>query len=372
MDSERTPDDGRMAQGSRSSASEGDGSLPPVTVAIINHDGMATLPAVVDALLASDYPDRTVVLVDDHSTDGSPEWFQETHPELPVLRTGPDGGRASVGRNLALRWARTPFVFLVDNDVVVRPDAVGILVETLATRPDVFACSPRLVYARDPDRIYFGGSNLHYLAVSCDASRGLDVTAREAEEPFPSLCNGILLVRREVAVEMGGFDTEYAFGWGEDGELPVRAILGGWRCLHVPGAVATHVEKRRGTARAEAQIQNRIRMLLTVYSGRSLLLLAPALLAFEVALAGAAVAKGFAGDYLRAARGAIGALPAIRARRATIQASREASDRALLCAGDLTPTGALSRSWLVRAASRAATVFFGGYWWVVRPFLGRR
>lgn len=372
MDTERTHGDTPAGRGAPSSTSAEAGSLPAVTVAVINHDGMETLPAVVEALLASDYPDRTVVLVDDHSTDGSVEWFEEAHPGLPVLRTGPEGGRASIGRNLALRWARTPFVFLVDNDVVVQPDAIGILVQALAARPDVFACSPRLVYARDPDRIYFGGSNLHYLAVSCDAARGLGVSEREAGAPFPSLCNGILLLRREVALEMGGFDTEYAFGWGEDGELPVRSILRGWRCLHVPRAVGTHVEKRRGTARAEAQIRNRIRMLLTVYSRRSLLLLAPALLAFEVALAGTAVLKGFGGDYLRAVRTEVGELPAIRRRRATIQASRAASDRALLRAGDLTPTGALSRSRLVRAAARVATVLFAGYWRLVRPLVGRR
>src|SRR5690606_1866722 len=106
------------------------------------------------------------------------------------------------------------------------------------------------------------------------------------------------LLDRTAALSLGGFDEGYMFGWGEDAELPLRARLAGWQCLHVPRACALHVDRPRGKGRAQAQFYNRVRMILTQYDSRTLMLLAPMLLAVEAMLLAASIAMGVADCWL--------------------------------------------------------------------------
>ena len=126
-----------------------------------------------------------------------------------------------------------------------------------------------------------------------------------------------------------------------------------------------HDAKRHGVGRAYAQIVNLQRVVLSYFSGRSLLLLAPSLIAFEIALLSVATVKGFAGDYFRA----LGQTWRSRRDRAWLQRRRRVADRDLLAGGDFELPGAAPDGAWFRLGTMLAGALFGLNWWLIRRLL---
>lgn len=340
----------------------------PVTVCVSNYNGMHVLEPTLQALRALP-EDVDRIVVDDGSTDGSPEWVATRYPEVRVVSMGRNTGRLGAVRNRALREARTRYVMLIDNDVRMTPDCVRELLRVLLSRPKAMCCTLRILDADRPDRIYLDGAGLHYVCLATGLSRGLDVEAAPAGPPRPTIGSGIMLIDRERSQRIGDFDEDYLHGFGEDGEYHFRARISGYEVLHVPTAVCYHVEREHGAQRAYAQIYNRYRILLCIYATRTLWLTAPVLLAFEVALTALSLVRGFFGLRVAALRQIFRERHALRKRRAEVQALRRVSDRAVLGAEMIVAAGGAARSRLMRTGGRLFSAVVAYYWRLVRRWV---
>lgn len=358
-----------MSDRSRDPCPTPDGELPRVSIVITNYNGADVLPPTMRAVDALRNDRTQVVVVDDGSTDGSAEWVEAHHPYARVVRMGHNTGRLNEVRNAGIRAATHRSVLLMDHDVVLREGCLRRLLAVMENEPNVLCCTPRLVDRKDPDRIYSDGGGLHYLCVSTASARGTPVSRRPAGEPRSTIGGGVMLLDREELVAMGGFDEGYLRGWGDDGELHLRGRLSGRRVLHVPSAVAEHVTRPHGEERVGAQFYNRYRMLATAYSRRTLLLLAPVLIVFELGLTGLALMKGFVGLRLSALRRAWTSRRQFLRRRREIQERRRVPDAAVLRGGRLMHPDALDAGFLLRWSVRAVSLLSDIYWWTVRRWL---
>ncbi len=92
------------------------------------------LPAMMDSLRDQTFgfENLEVLLVDDHSTDGSlallRQW-EQLYPNVRVLQTERNSGGAATPRNTALPHASAPYVMFIDNDDTFAPDACRVLYE---------------------------------------------------------------------------------------------------------------------------------------------------------------------------------------------------------------------------------------------------
>ncbi|MXY97157.1 MAG: glycosyltransferase, partial [Gemmatimonadetes bacterium] len=110
-------------------------SLPHVTIVILNWNRVGDTLECLDSLARMDYSSFSIVVVDNGSTDGSPEaierWGRE-HLPLTLIRNAENRGFVR-GSNQGMRHALTTdteYVFLLNNDTVVEPDALSLLVAT--------------------------------------------------------------------------------------------------------------------------------------------------------------------------------------------------------------------------------------------------
>lgn len=89
----------------------------PVSVIIPVYNGARVLPRCVESLLAQTWPRVEIIVVDDGSTDGTPETMR-----APV-RVLSSGGRKGAGgaRNIGARAATGKVLFFTDADVVAPP-----------------------------------------------------------------------------------------------------------------------------------------------------------------------------------------------------------------------------------------------------------
>jgi GT2 family glycosyltransferase len=167
------------------------------------------------------------------------------------------------------------------------------------------------------------GNVVHYLGFGWAGQLGRPVAAVDPRPHEVGFCSGAaLVVRREAWDAAGGFDERY-FMYGEDLDLSLRLRLAGWGLGVAPAARVAHdYEFTKGDYKWFYLERNRWWTLVGDYPGRLLALLAPGLLAFEVALLLAASRGGWLRAKLRAQAAVLRALPAMLRRRRAIQATR--------------------------------------------------
>lgn len=194
------------------------------------------------SLAAQAFP-CTIYVVDNASTDGTPECVASRFPETHVI-VNDDNLGFSGGNNVGLTAAfaaGAETVLLLNNDTTLAPDALAHLTEATHTHPQAGLLNPAILFAQPPHRIWFAGATLNpwtgwsYHTAYNTAYTALDPGIRET-------CRSTgcaLLVTRDCYERIGGLDDSF-FMYVEDVEYSMRAQQAGFPVLLVPKAVVYH------------------------------------------------------------------------------------------------------------------------------------
>lgn len=271
------------------------GTLPRVTAVVLAWKSEPWMRRGVEALLASEKVDADVVLVDNGCTDGDVEVLAALR-RVTVVRPGRNLGFAG-GCNAGAAAATGTYLALVNNDAVVEPTTLARLVD-VAAAPDVGIAVASIRLADDPSLLNAGANPVHVLGLSWSGGMGRPET-RTAPTDTAGASGACLLLRRDLWERLDGFDDEY-FAYHEDAELSVRAWRLGLRVVYVPDAVAVHrYEFSRNALKMYLVERNRLMFVATLWSGRSLLLLAPAFAGLELAMVLLAARQGWLREKAR-------------------------------------------------------------------------
>ncbi|MGZ8274388.1 MAG: glycosyltransferase family 2 protein [Burkholderiaceae bacterium] len=337
-----------------------------LSVAIVNFNGMGTLPGVLDSVREDPLPIEEIIVVDDGSTDGSVEWLRRQHPEIHLIAFDHNTGNVSKVRNAGLEAARGTHVFLTDNDVELQPGCLHQLLAAIQSDERVFCVTPRLMYHDRPDVLFQDGNGMHFLALGTGSRRGVPVAEAGVPAPFRTCGGGLMLFDRARLREVGGFDSSYMHAWADDAELQFRGMLYGFKCLHVPAAAATHHARDHRARRARGQIYNRFRVLATFHRKRTLLVMLPSLLLFEAALIVVLVVNGHGGAYLGALRQAWRDRRSALAARRELQRRRRVPDSELFWFGRFEIPGVVTPRPVLRRLVAVVQTVFDANWRLVR------
>lgn len=111
-----------------------------VTIVIPTRNRLELLQEAVAGIQAQEDCAWRLVIVDDHSTDATPEWLEQIDdPRIRAIRL-PEHGERSVARNRGLENVDTEFVMFFDDDDVLRAGALATLVTPLVRHPSAVAC----------------------------------------------------------------------------------------------------------------------------------------------------------------------------------------------------------------------------------------
>jgi len=228
---------------------------------VLNWCDAPSTRACLDSLEASSYPELSLLLVDNGSPDGSGEELRGLFPHIGYLQTGENLGYSG-GNNRGIRRALeegADFVFVLNPDTLVEPDAIDLLVETARREDRVGAVAPTVLRMDDPEQIWYAGGAfdpVRALGVHWDGN-GRDPRARGVREAtFFSGC--AVLLGAPVLREVGVFEESY-FMYVEDAELSVRMTRAGWRILYDPRARIRHRCPPMGAEPTPDQIRYRDR-----------------------------------------------------------------------------------------------------------------
>jgi len=216
---------------------------PELTIVLVNFNDKAHLEDCLSSLeegtskLAAE-----VILVDNHSQDGSPELVRTSFPWVKLIQNMENLGYARAN-NIGIKASSGEFILFLNTDTVVPPEALPALVAELRARTRVGAVGPALVHESGRYQVSFGGRrnffseigqkyflNPYYKSVLGRSSKPRDVW----------WVSGACLLARRTAVEEVGFFDENYFLYFEDIDLCLRMRAKGWKVIFYPGIRITH------------------------------------------------------------------------------------------------------------------------------------
>lgn len=209
-------------------ASTNTNEFPDISVIVLNWNGKRYLGRCLTALMQTTYPaDRLkVILADNASQDGSPDWVRDRFPSIQVLENGKNLGFGA-GNNRAIGANDAPCVALLNTDTAVHADWLTNLLQPLLADQAVGATTAKLLYMD------------HYLPLSLGSASFVP------ENEMNSADSRRLGVQVHAA-QLGADSAE--------GERPVRLLAG----FHAPerGAGGTVMQWTNGSAEIGAPVSD--------------------------------------------------------------------------------------------------------------------
>jgi GT2 family glycosyltransferase len=297
---------------------------PRATVIIVNYEGRGRLKRCLDALDAdASLPFETIV-IDNASRDGS--WDEaDGRAGVRLIRNDHNVGFGTAC-NQGAALAATPFLVFLNFDSGPVPGWLSALVRTADSNETLGAVQG--VVTMPDGSVNTAGNRVHFLGFSW-APTGIDVDFGSPASAIPSGSAACLLVRRSVFEQVGGF-WEELFLYCEDTDLSWRIRLAGHEIVTCFQARTVHdYEFARNPTKMFHLERNRLLMVGANYRPGTLVRLAPALLATELAVLAVAVARGWGGMKISATASALRALPRLRARRRAVNGIRAVDERAV-------------------------------------------
>lgn len=216
---------------------------PDVAIVIPTLNGMATLPALLDAVDAQDDAGmREIVVVDSGSTDATCAHAEARGARLLTVDRFDHGET----RNAGIAAARAPLIVLVVQDArPVGPDWLRRLLEPLRTCPRTAGAFARQIPRADAhpairmnlERWVASGEGPRTVELTADAFRRLSPAERLERCAFDNVCAAI---RRDVWVRHPFRRASIA----EDLQWSRDVLLAGHRIVYEPAAIVEHSHDR--------------------------------------------------------------------------------------------------------------------------------
>jgi len=273
------------------------GVQPSVCILVLNWNGWQDTIECLESVFRLDYPSYHVIVCDNGSEDGSLEYIkawaegrldvalpkdnplrhlssppvskpvayveydreqaecggdrQDKDCRLVLIQTGGNLGFAG-GNNVGMRYALArddfEYVWLLNNDTVVKPDTLSHLVQRMAVKPDAGMCGSTLLYYDKPENVQaLGGARFNkWLGVSRHIGllqpADQPVDALHIERRIAYIIGASMLVSKAFLQQIGLMSEDYflyleEFDW-------ILSAKGRYTLAYAPASAVYHKEGR--------------------------------------------------------------------------------------------------------------------------------
>ncbi len=220
---------------------------PVVVAVILNWNNLQLTLDTLASLRGQTYTHIRTVVIDNGSHDGG-EVIEAVRTQFPHVVTWASkvnlgfARGCNVGMKLALRMG-ADYVLLLNNDVLLHPDAISHMIHALESDKRAGAACPFIFYASEPDKVWFAGGKVQMggrvLPMHMLLAERLSLPPDEPPRESEWLAGTSLLVRRSAIEKAGMMDPAYFLYW-EDVDWCFRLRRAGYSLLLVPRSRIWH------------------------------------------------------------------------------------------------------------------------------------
>lgn len=226
--------------------------MPTIAIHIVSFNGSKELRRCLVSIARQTYKDFSILIVDNASTDGTRDFLRAwSEPGGTVLLNTTNKGFAA-GHNQCIdasfTTSRPSYVLVLNQDVVLAPTCLELLVNFMNAHPRCGACQPRLLQSDgsgDRTGIIDSAGLTHYIwGHVVDRGQGAPDWGQYAhDEQVWGVTGACGLFRSEALVharEGQQYFDEELFLYKEDVDLSFRIAFARWQIWYVAEAIAYH------------------------------------------------------------------------------------------------------------------------------------
>lgn len=214
-----------------------------VSIVFVTWNGKKYAFDLIESLKKITYKNHDIIVVDNNSTDGTQEEFKRKYSKsknITLIENGKNLGLAE-GTNIGIREAlkrKSKYVLTMNNDMVVKPDFLDILVDAMERHPEVSVSGPKIYYIEPKNMIWSAGCDYRISGYRSRNQKEIDVGQTEGEK-YVDAIDCVLMMRSKVLNKYGLLDSELFF-IHELTEWSLRTKKRGYKSLYVPKSVVWH------------------------------------------------------------------------------------------------------------------------------------
>jgi GT2 family glycosyltransferase len=267
--------------------------LASVIIVTFNH--RKYLEKCLGSILDQDYP-HEIIIVDNDSHDGTPEFIETGYPQVKVIRNKNNGYGA--GNNLGVSQSSGEYIVILNPDTIVEQGWLRELIVPLTKKPGIITAPKILLY--DGSAINTIGNINHFTGLTF--TRGLNEPPQSYHESreLSGVSGACFAISKEDYLKMGGFDERF-FLYNEDSEFSWRAHIYDISIVFIPSSVLRHDYSLNVSPQKLYYLEKgRYLILKTYFSWKLWIVLIPSFILAEILTFGYAARFGWTGISFKA------------------------------------------------------------------------
>lgn len=245
------------------------GKFMELSIIIINWNTKDLLNKCLDSIARnSNDIKKEIFVVDNNSTDGSPDFIKENYPYVNLIKNTKNLG-FSRANNIALRKAGGKYILLLNSDTVVEPSAVSLMMDFLEKHPEAGMAGPKLLNSDgtiqlacrrsipNPKVAFYRITGLSRIFPKNEEFAKYNLTFRNSEElqEVEAISGACMMIKKKAMDEIGLLDEDF-FMYGEDLDWCHRLGKMEWKIYYIPNARVIHHHRASSKKRRLKSILN--------------------------------------------------------------------------------------------------------------------
>ena len=212
--------------------------LPSCSIVITAYNSANDLPECIEGLLAQDYPEFEIILVNNASTDETEQIAERyaghiVYVELAVNRA------VTGGYNAGAALAQGEVLVFINADTVPLQGWLRSLIEPLHNNQQIGLTTSCILLYEAPELINTCGNSVTWTGITICRGYGEPAKQWNTASEVMAVSGAAFAIRANLFRKVGGFDDTLEF-YLDDTDLSLRSLLAGYRIWYVPESQILH------------------------------------------------------------------------------------------------------------------------------------